>query len=168
MANVNNPRGFEPVQPILRMREYTKGTAATAIFYPGDVVGLRPDGLVNLIATATTTIAGVVVGYTKAATTKVLLMDDMDQQYYIKDDGVGATLAQSSVGNVANIVMTTGNATFLKSSQSLDTSTAVATTSATFQLRILGFHPDDEIGKYVRVRVRFNSLANYQERTTGL
>lgn len=161
MANVNNPRGFEPVQPILRMREYVKGTA-TAI-YPGDAVSLATDGKIYLRATGNTTLAGVAVSYKKATDTKVLVYDDMDQQYYIKDDGVGGTLALANFGNGFNIVMTTGNATFLKSAQALDTSTANAATG-TRQVVLLGFHPDDEVGKYVRCRVRIKPAANIQER----
>lgn len=164
MANVANPRGFSPVNPILRMQYYTKGTAAA--MYPGDVVSLAGDGKVYLRTTGNTTLAGVVMGYKSATDTTVLLADHMDQQYYLQDDGVGGTLAQTSIGGAANVVMTAGNATFLKSAQALDTSTFSATTSVALQVKILGFHPSDEVGKYVRCRVRINPRANIQERDT--
>jgi hypothetical protein len=161
MANVVNPRGFSPVNPILRMREYVKGTATP--IYPGDVVSLATDGKVYIRATGNTTLAGVAASYKKATDTKVLVMDHMDQQYYIQDDGVGGTLAQASIGNGFNIVMTAGNATFLKSAQALDTSTANAGTGAR-SVVLLGFHPNDEVGKNVRCRVRIKPAANIQER----
>jgi hypothetical protein len=164
MANINNPRGFEPVAPILRMQEYTKGTATA--MYPGDIVSLATDGKVYVRATGNATLAGVVMSYRTAANTRVLLADHPDQQYYLKDDGVGGTLAAANIGNGANLVMTAGNATFLKSAVALDTSTVSGTTSATLQVKILGFHPDDEVGKYVRCRVRVNPLAHIQERAT--
>lgn len=165
MANVNNPRGFEPVQPILRMHYYTKGTA-TAI-YPGDACGLRPDGKVYVAVTGATTVAGVAAAYVTAAGTKVLLMDDPDQQYYIKDDGVGGTLAAADIGTGFNVVVTAGNATFLKSAQALDTSTKNAATAASV-IRLLGFHPDDEVGKYVRCRVRFTDANMIQTRAANV
>ena len=165
MANVVNPRGFSPVNPIIRMREYVKSTAAA--IYPGDMLSLATDGKVYIRATGNTTLVGVAMTYkTAASTDKILVADHPDQQYYIQDDGVGGTLAQTNVGNGFNIVMTAGNATFLKSSQALDTSTASGTTTATLQVKLLGFHPNDEVGKNVRCRVRVNPLANILERAT--
>lgn len=164
MANTANPRGFSPANPILRMHYHKKTTSQ--IMYPGDAVSLAADGKVYLRSTGNTTLAGVVAGYAAAATTDVLLFDDPDQQYYIQDDGVSGTLSQASVGNGFNIVMTAGTATWNKSKQALDTDTGSATTSATLQLRLLGFHPSDEVGKYVRCRVKFNDLALFQKRAT--
>lgn len=161
MANTANPRGFEPVQPILRMRYYVKGTASK--IYPGDAVVLRPDGKVYVAATGGTTLAGVAASYKTAAETSVLVMDDPDQQYYIQDDGVGGTLAQADIGAGFNIVVTAGNATFLKSAQALDTSTKNTATAANAAV-LLGFHPSDEVGKYVRCRVVFNKAKNPQTR----
>lgn len=165
MANTANPRGFSAVQPMLRMREYVKGTAT--IFYPGDMVSLSPDGKLYLRATGGVSLVGVVQAYVSAAGTRTLVADDPDQQYYVQDDGVGGTLAQTNVGNNANIVMTTGTATYIKSKQTLDTSTAASTTAAP-QLRILGYHPNDAIGKYVRVRVVINAAANALRRAAGM
>ena len=161
MANTANPRGFSPVQPILRMREYVKGTATK--FFPGDAVVLRPDGKLYVAATAGTTLAGVAVGYSTAAATRALIYDDPNQQYYIQDDGVGGTLAQADIGAGMDIVVTAGNTTFLKSAQAADTSTKNTATGAR-ALLLLGFHPDDTVGKYVRCRVVFNAAKNPQTR----
>lgn len=163
MANRVNPRGFEPVQPILRMREYVKGTAAK--FFPGDAIVLRPDGKVYVAATAGATIAGVAAKYVTAAGTRALLYDDPQQQYYIQDDGVGGTLAQADIGSGFNIVVTAGNATYLKSAQALDTSTKNNATG-TRVLTLLGFHPDDEVSDNVRCRVIFTPGTTVQGRST--
>lgn len=163
MANTANPRGFSPVQPILRMREYVKGTATK--FYPGDALVLRPDGKVYLSATGGATVVGVAAKYVTAAATRALIYDDPQQQYYIQDDGVGGTLAQADIGTGMNIVVTAGNATFLKSAQAADTSTKNAATGAR-TLILLGFHPDDEVGKYVRCRVTFAPALTVQGRST--
>ncbi len=165
MANINNPRGFSPVNAVLRMREYVKGTAAA--IYPGDAVGLRPDGKVYVAVTGSTTIAGVAQAYATAAATRVLVADHPDQQWYIKDDGVGGTLAQADVGAGFNIVVTAGNATFLKSAHAVDTSTKNTATAAS-ALRLLGFHPSDEVGKYVRCRVRFTDANMIQTKAANI
>lgn len=163
MANTANPRGFSPVQPILRMREYVKGTATK--LFPGDAVKLRPDGKAYVAVTAGATLAGVAASYATAAATSVLLYDDPQQQYYIQDDGVGGTLAQADIGGGMNIVVTAGNATFLKSAQAADTST-INTATGTRVLTLLGFHPDDTVGKYVRCRVIFTPGTTIQGRST--
>jgi len=163
MANTVNPRGFSPVNPILRMAEYTKGTA-TAIF-PGDIVSLAADGKLYIRATGNTTLVGVAMSYKTATDTKVLVSDHPDQQYYIQDDGVGGTLAAADIGTGFNIVMTAGNATFLKSAEALDTSTKNAATATRTHV-LLGFHPSDEVGKYVRCRVRIKPAVNILERAS--
>lgn len=161
MANTVNPRGFSPVQPILRMRNYVK--TSNGKIFPGDAVVLRPDGKAYVSATAGTTIAGVAAAYATAAATNVLVYDDPAQQYYIQDDGVSGTLAQADIGAGFNIVVTAGNTTYLKSAQALDTDTKNTATAARACV-LLGFHPDDTVGKNVRCRVSFNYAKNPQTR----
>jgi len=79
---------------------------------------------------------------------------------------VAATLAQADIGAGFDITVTAGNTTFLKSAQSLDTSTK-STATAARTLLLLGFHPDDTVGKYVRCRVVFNAAKNPQTRGTS-
>lgn len=164
MANTANPRGFGPVQPILRMREYKKTTNGK--IFKGDAVVVRPDGLVYVSATSGTTILGVAAAHATLTATKVLVCDSPQQQYYIQDDGVGGTLAQADIGAGFDIVVTAGNNTFLRSAQALDTSTKSVATAARACL-LLGFHPSDEVGKYVRCRVTFNYAKNPQTRGTN-
>lgn len=151
MANTAAPRGFEAIGPPLSLNYYTKNTSAA--IYAGDAVVMASTGLVGVAAAGGLEAIGVAQGHATAAATTVLVADSPLQEYYIQDDGVSGTLAQTSIGLNADLVATAGNATFLKSRMSLDTNTAA---TSTFQLRLLGFHPNDEIGKYVRVRVRFN------------
>lgn len=162
MANPNNPRGFEPIQPLLGMHRYPKSTAAA--IYPGDAVILPTTGKVAVATAGSVELLGVAMQYATAADTMILVADDPDQQYYIRDDGVGGTLARTNVGENADLVATAGSATYLKSAQSLDTS---GRTTATAQLRILDFHPDDEVGKYVRCRVVINEHA-HAKKTAGI
>ena len=161
MANTQNPRGFSPVQPILRMRYYAKTSAQ--IMYPGDALVMRPTGLAHVSATAGTTFIGVAAAYAATASTTVLVYDDPNQQFYIQDDGDSATLAAADRGAGMDITVTAGTATWLKSKQALDTSTKNTATAARACL-LLGFHPDDTVGKYVRCRVVFNKAKFAQTR----
>lgn len=143
------------------MRSYVKGTAAK--IYPGDAVVLRPDGKVYVAATTGSTLLGVSAQYATAAATRILVNDDPNQQYYIQDDGVGGTLAQADIGAGFDIVVTAGNATFLRSAHALDTSTKNTATAARC-LVLLGFHPDDAVSDNVRCRVTFNKAKMSQTR----
>lgn len=163
MANVNNPRGLEPVQPLLGMHRYPKSTAAA--IYPNDAVILLTSGKVGVATAGSIELLGAAMQYATATDEFILVADDPDQQYYIKDDGVGGTLARTDVAKNADLEVTgTGGATYLKSSHRLDTS---GVTIAAAQLRILDFHPDDEVGKYVRCRVVINEHA-HAKKTAGI
>jgi len=144
------------------MRRYPKSTAAA--IYPGDAVILLTAGTVGVATAGSIELLGAAMQYATAADTQILVCDDPDQQYYIKDDGVGGTLARTDVAKNADLVVTAGSATYLKSAHSLDTSGA---TIAAAQLRILNFHPDDEVGKYVRCRVVINEHA-FAKKTAGI
>jgi hypothetical protein len=144
------------------MHRYPKSTAAA--IYRGDLVVLPTAGKVAVAAAGGVEIVGVAAQYASAADTTVAVYNDPDQHYYIKDDGASATLARTDVGKNADIVATTGDTTFLHSKHVLDTDSA---TIATAQLRILDFHPDDEVGKYVRCRVVINEHA-FAKKLTGI
>jgi hypothetical protein len=163
MPNVANARGFSPVHsgPGLTMNYYAKTSAR--IMYPGDALILKADGLTYIAATTGVTIAGVCAAYAATNATRVLVYNDPNQQYYIQDDGIGATLAAADIGSGFNITVTAGTATWLKSTQSLDTSTKNNATGAR-PLLLLGYHPDDTVGKYVRCRVTFNKALMAQTR----
>jgi hypothetical protein len=162
MANTNAPFGAKPAEKIRAIHTYAKGTA-TAL-YPGEFVIMGADGKLVVATAGSTQIYGVALGYATATDTSVTIADDPEQEYYIQDDGVSGTLAATSVGINADLVATAANVTFLKAKHQLDTN---GITSATANLRILGFHPSDEIGKYVRCRVVINEHA-FGKTTTGV
>ena len=164
MANTQNAFGFQPAEHIRAIHYYTKNTAAT--MYPGDMLIMLSTGKVGLATAGATQILGALVDYSPSTdTSTVAVYDDPDQEYYVQDDGVAATLTQTNVGNNFDLVATAGNATQLKSKMTLDTSDGSGSGSA--NLRLLGFHPSDTIGKYVRCRVVINEHA-FGKTTTGV
>lgn len=123
----------------------TRATAASAGRITGVVVGFRP---------STTVIAN---GYRLASTAEyALVCDDPEQVFEIQEDAVGGALAAADVGLNADLVAGTGSTVTKKSGFELDTSTKA--TTATLQLRILGFaqRVDNEIGANAKVLVRIN------------
>ncbi len=162
MANTAAPFGFRLIQPLLGANWYVKGT--NAAIYQGDLVKTATAGKAVVATAGDIELLGVAMGYAAATATSVLIADNPDQQYYIQDDGVGGTLAVTSINLNADVVATAGNATFLASRHSLDTSNAQTTAA---NLRILGFHPDDTVGKYVRCRVVINEHS-WAKKTAGI
>ena len=137
--NVDKPFGLMPSSPNARTRPYNKDASASRIF-PGDVVMLESDGNVAVITAGTeTNILGVAAegSLTLTAKTDFLVYDDPDQEFVVQDDSAGAFVAQTNVGNNADIVVTTGNTDTDRSNHELDISSAVTTAAP---LRILGLH----------------------------
>lgn len=132
MANTDKPKGFSPVGETLRCRPYTAGAAV----YPGDAVKLQADGKVDP-ATASQSIIGVAASYAAADGDEVLVWDDPNQLFKVQDDGVSATLSQTSVGLNYNIVATAGNSTYKDSRMELDADSGA--TDSTLPLRLVGF-----------------------------
>ena len=162
MANTNEPRGAYPATAKTKINYYVMG--ATAI-YPGDFVVFNSGGKVTVAAAGGTQLLGVSAAYRAANGADVPVYDDPDQLYWIQDDGVSATLAQTSVGNNFDIVATAANTTMLKSKHMLDTSDTSA--AATANLRLLQLHPSDEVGKYVRCLVAINEHT-FAKKTGGV
>jgi hypothetical protein len=133
------------------MKEYNAGTSAA--IYPGDAVLMRVDGKAAIATAGNTFLVGMALSYKSATYNTVLVSDHPDQQYYIQDDGAAGTPAQTTIGTNADILATTGNATFLKSQHELDISTA---TTATAQLRIIGKDPDVAFGKNIPLIVKIS------------
>ena len=156
MANTNAPFGFALAERLRGAHRYVKGTATQII--NGEMVMMDANGKVVVATAANTKLLGVCIGFEPAASTEIMVADDPDQQYYVQDDGVGGTLAQTNVGNNFDLVATAENGTFLAARMSLDTSDNSGTASA--QLALLGFHPQDAVGKYVRCRVKIREHLN--------
>lgn len=178
MANSNVATGLRPVRPVggeIQVTEYyvpasdstalfvgdpviiaggadadgvstvTRATAAAAGRITGSVVGFRPDASVIANGYRVASVAGY-----------VLVADAPDQVYEIQEDAVGGALAAADVGLNADLIAGSGSTVTKASGFQLDTSTKA--TTATLQLRIVGFQrrADNEIGANAKVLVRIN------------
>jgi hypothetical protein len=181
MANSNAPTGFTPV----RYKSGAPYNGAANVYsipasdgtalYIGDPVIIAGDGDTDGVPTATRAtagsagrITGVVVGFRpsstivangyRAASTAeyALVADDPDLVFECQEDAIGGALAAADIGLNADMVSGSGSATTHKSGFQLDTSTKA--TTATLQLRILGFvqRPDNAIGANAKVLVSIN------------
>lgn len=139
-AATDTPFGAMPYDQVLGMHPYGKDASAAAI-YPGDFVTLETDGSIEVATTSQALILGVAAEYSAASTAKLdfLVYDHPDQKFTIQDDSAGTGMTAASIGANADITVTTGNTTTLRSAHEIDSST-VATT-ATLALKILGMHP---------------------------
>lgn len=139
----DTPFGAIPYGQTLRARPYLKDAAAVAI-YPGDFVILETDGGVGVATTGSTTILGVAAEYSAASTRKAdfLVYDHPNQEFAIQDDSAGTQMAEANIGERANITVTTGDTTLLRSLHEIDSSTAA--TTSTLALNVLALHPVEE------------------------
>jgi hypothetical protein len=123
----------------------TKATAAGGNRWTGVVVGFRP---------SPTIIAN---GHRLASTLEyALVADDPNLIYEVQEDAVGGALAAVDVGLNADFIFGTGDSYTHFSAAQLDTSTKA--TTATLQMRIVGFVPraDNAISANAKVLVRNN------------
>lgn len=137
-AAADAPFGALPTGEIKRLRAYRKDASASRIF-PGDFVKMESDGNIA-VATAGDRLLGVAADPSANATadTEVMVYDDQDQLFVIQDDSDTTNVAETNIGNNADIVATTGNTTTGRSNHELDSDTAG---TGTAQLRMLGLHP---------------------------
>lgn len=191
MANANTPFGLRPVRHRngaayngSATRYFVPAADATALFI-GDPVILAGSADADGVATVTRATAaggafmlGPVVSvepvtrdstpYREASTARyVWVADDPDLQFMVQEDGVGGALAVADVGLNADWIVGTGSAITGLSGAMLDTSTKA--TTATLQLRIMGFAQtvDNEVGNAnakVLVSINLHALRN----TTGI
>lgn len=172
MANSNAPRGLIPVRyrngsPYMGAVRtyYVPSTDANAIF-PGDPVIIGGDGdsagtpTATLATAATGRITGVMVGirpggnntlippkYRAASTAEyILVADEPDLLFEVQEDGVGGSLAATSIGLNISLIAAAGNAFTGTSGWMIDSSTAATTN--TLQMRIIGLQQraDNVIG----------------------
>lgn len=139
-AATDTPFGAMPYDRVLSIGAYSKDASAGAI-YPGDFVTLETDGGIEVATTSQALILGVAAEYSAASTAKTdfLVYDDPNQRYTIQDDSDTTGMTEASVGANADITVTTGNTTTLRSAHEIDSST-FATTN-TLALKVLGLHP---------------------------
>lgn len=191
MANSNTPMGLRPVRhrngaPYngAATRYFVPASDGTALFL-GDPVVVAGSADADGVMTVTRATAaggafmlGPVVSvepitrdstpYRAASEARyVWVADDPDLVFEVQEDAVGGALAVADVGLNADWIVGTGSTVTGLSGCQLDTSTKA--TTATLQLRILGFSQriDNEVGNAnakVLVSINLHSLRN----TTGV
>jgi len=149
MANPDRPSGYRPKGEIKNTIEMTAGARC----FPGDCLNLKSDGKIDPAA-AGEDIYGVALSYADADGDKVLVSCEPDQLYISQADEADIT-AQTSIGNMADIVATAGDTTYNLSRQELDSSTAGA---ASAQMAILGKVPQEgnDFGANVELVCKIN------------
>jgi hypothetical protein len=192
MANTNAPFGLRPVRyvdgrPYNGAVEYYLATGATGVIRPGDPVveagsantseiqGYAPGTLPTCTIAldgASDAITGVCAFvlpvtrdsliYRETSTDRIIAVArGADLIFEVQADAGGTALAATEVGLFA--VLKAGTTSTLRSDWVLDTA-VTPTTTATFQLKIMGFGkgPKNEIGAYAVVEVLINNhvLAN--------
>lgn len=159
MANTDRPKGYRPYGETLRVTPYTAGGTV----YPGDVVHMETDGLVDAAA-ASEAVLGVAATYAVSGE-EVLVWDDPAQKFIAQADD-GTTLAQTDVGLNYNIVATAGNATYKQSRMEVDSDSGA--TDSNLPLRLVQFDREQNraIGEFASCIVVIN---NHQlnQATTG-
>ena len=159
------PFGAVPEGPTARIRPYNKAVGYATRIFPGDFVTLASDGNVQ-VAAAGDVLLGVAAMNSAASTAEAnfLVYDDPDQLFVVQNDDGGTALAQTNVGNNADILATTGDTTTGRSLHELDQSTAI---TATAQLRIVGLHPiETAFAANRKMVVRINE--HYYSQTAGV
>lgn len=176
------PRRYRNGAPFVGpLRKYYVNAGDSTALYPGDPVVLSGTGdakgvpAVTRATAATGPITGVVCGIANDETLPasnnmmqlgyrpasqagyVLVCDDPTVLYEIEEDGVGGTLAVTSIGLNAALIAGTGNTFTRRSGFLLDSSTAA--TTATLPLRIIELvqRADNELGASAKWLVALNT-----------
>lgn len=185
MANSDAPRGLKPVRHLSGApytgavnRYYVPSTDSTAIYVGGLVkLGGTADsrGVPSVTGNVATgdAVVGVVVAvmadtaestrYRAASTARyVQVADDPNLLFEVQEDSVGAALAATNVGNVADLTaFTSGSTATAASAIEIDSSTATASGDGTEDVLIyaLADREDNEIGDNAKWLVRLNNHA---------
>jgi hypothetical protein len=180
MANSNAPMGLSPVRYRNgspwngQARTYYVPAADSTALFIGDPVIIAGSGDADGVPTITRAtaasagrITGVVVGFQptgpfpakyRAASTAmyVLVADDPLLLFEAQEDGVGGSLAATSIGLNIDLIAGSGNTSTGLSGFLLDSSTAA--TTATLQCRIIGLQQriDNAIGTTAKWLVAIN------------
>jgi len=153
MANLDRPRGFEPVGQVLKNAEYV----AAAAIYPGDLCERTDAGKVQAMATGTAgaQLVGVAMSYAAADGDKVVLSIDPNQLYRVQADSADID-AQTDIGLNYDVVVTAGSSAYKISRMELDGDSA-ATTAAT-PLNLVAIEPrvNNALGANVDCIVKIN------------
>lgn len=185
MANADTARGLAPVAYLggacytgAANKYYVPATDSTAIYIGGLVKfagSADADGIPTVTGNVATgnSVVGVVTSvepvtadstiYREASVGRyVYVADDPNLLFEVQEDSVGAALAATAVGNVADLATFTAGSTVTGlSTIEIDSSTATATGDGTEDVLIvrLANRPDNAIGTNAKWLVRLNNHA---------
>lgn len=150
MANADTPNGFVPCGPVLRIQEYTAGSAV----YPGDPVALAADGKVD--RSAGPALIGIALSFASAEDQKVLVADHPDQMFEAQSDSADIDAQTDFVLNY-DIALGSADTTFKKSQAEIDGDTGA--TTATLAVKVLRLVPrvDNALGANARCVCKLNN-----------
>lgn len=153
MANLDRPRGFEPIGQVLRQGIYI----ADAACYPGDVLERTAAGKVQPIADGAigTQIIGVALGFVANDGDSIAVSDHPDQLYRCQADGADID-AQTDMNLNYDILATAPNTDFNISRMELDSSTGATTAATPLNLKRIEVAPDNALGAQVDCIVKLN------------
>ena len=161
MANADTPHGFTPMRHltggIIRANEYEIANGEADSFSFGDIVQLDSDGFLDAFANSENAI-GVFYGvqYTDDTTGDVKFERKWTGGSTFKVQAGGAAIAQANVGELCNVILTAGDATFLNSKHEADMSTLANTAKVLRILRIVD-EPGNEIAENAEIEVVINN-----------
>jgi len=152
MANLNNPRGLQPITSPggnVPAHWYVVNASVATAIYIGDPVDREAAGTVTLAtAGAGNPVLGAVIGAkdadgvpvgyvpaTPGAGYQVLVSDAIEQEYIVQEDNVGSDIAFADEGINVDLVAGTGSTVSYISGWQLDSSSVAA--SASLQMRLI-------------------------------
>jgi len=184
MANVDNPNGFTPVDPCLRVTRYPIEAAYATSLFVGDMVDISGGYVVKATAGAGNQLLGAIVGFecddggikeggyypaSSSYTWYALVADHPNQRFVAQDDGVGTDIALTDVGELGQIIAgTAGNENTNLSIMELDGSSFGTGSAANSQVRLIDLDrtPDNAVGDNARWVVEIHDHALRQANHT--
>lgn len=175
MANIDAPRGFEPIQPnggsVPTRRYQITASYATALYLNEPVAQVAGGGIERATAGAGNPILGSIQGFLKdgtgpqsyfpassTGTWYAEVADDPGQHFVIQEDGAVTPLTAADRGGNVNIIFTHAGSTVTGISGAEIDSDSVNTT-ANFQVRLVDIvdSPDNAIGANAKWIVKINN-----------
>lgn len=137
---VDAPFGALPYDQVLRIDAFYKDSGAAAM-YPGDFLIQEADGGLAVSGASSGAIVGVAVAYHAASTenAEFLVYSDPKQLFVCQDDGDTTAMTRTEIGLNADLVVTTGDTTTLRSLHEIDSSSAA--TTAGLAVKVIRLHP---------------------------
>ena len=158
MANLDRPSGLKPWGEQLRLKRYVAN--GTTDIFKGDLVSMKSNGKIHTVLTTTGSDnqIGVASNFNDASAgeTEVWVYNHPMQQFTIQDDGDGADIAQTNVGNTAPLIITAGNTTTGLSKHELDISAASTDTDDPLSIVEIQAAPGETIADFARIIVTLN------------